>query len=50
MVYLVAGIFAFFCVAIIIYVIKVYREDKKNGPKNGYRITDDKDDDYLYRR
>jgi hypothetical protein len=48
MVYIAAGIFALFCVAIIIYVIKIYREDKKTGPKKGYRIDDD--DDLPYRR
>ncbi len=43
MVYFVAGFFALFCVVIIVYVIRVYREDKKNGPKKGYRLDDDDD-------
>lgn len=49
MVYFVAGIFAVFCIGIIIYVVKVYREDKKSGMNNGSRFDDD-DDDFLYRR
>ncbi len=49
MVYLVAGIFGVFCIGIIIYVIKIYKEDKKTGPKKGFQIDDDDDDDFLYR-
>jgi len=43
MVYFVAGLFAIFCIGVMIYVVKVYKEDKKNRPKSGYRIDDDDD-------
>ncbi|MBK6992905.1 MAG: hypothetical protein IPH34_14240 [Chitinophagaceae bacterium] len=29
MVYIVAGLFAIFCIGVMIYVVKVYKEDKK---------------------
>lgn len=44
MIYIVSGLFALFCIAIIIYVIKVYRADKKEG------FRSDNDDDDLIRR
>jgi hypothetical protein len=51
MVYIVAIFFAVLCIGIIIYVIKVYKEDKKTGPQDGFRFDDDDDDDdFLYRR
>ncbi len=40
MVYIVAGLFAIFCIGIIVYVIRVYRSDKKEG----YRFKNENDD------
>jgi hypothetical protein len=48
MVYIVAAVFALFCIGVIIFVIKVYREDKSLGPKKGQKFDDD-EDDFLYR-
>lgn len=46
--YIVAGIFAVFCIGVIIFVIRVYKENKKLGPKKGQRFDDDYDD-YPFR-
>lgn len=43
MVYIAAILLALFCIGIIIYVVKVYREDKKTRPKTGYHLDDDDD-------
>jgi len=42
--YIVAGILALFCIAVIIFVIKVYKENKKMVPKKRIRFDDDEDD------
>jgi len=42
--YIVAGILALFCIAVIIFVIKVYKENKKMIPKKSLRMDDDEDD------
>lgn len=42
--YIVGGVFAVFCMAVIIFVIRVYKENKKLGPQKGQHIDDDEDD------
>ncbi len=42
--YIVAAVFAVFCIAVIIFVIRVYKENKKLGPKKGQRFDDDEDE------
>jgi hypothetical protein len=45
--YIVAGILAMFCVTVIIFVIRVYKENKKIIPKKSKRIIDDGGDPFL---
>ena len=45
--YIVAGVFAVFCIAVIIFVIRVYKENKKMSPKKGQRIDDNEDDIFF---
>lgn len=48
MVYIVAAVFALFCIGVIIFAIRVYREDKSSlNPKKDQKYDDD--DDFLYR-
>jgi hypothetical protein len=48
MVYIVAGVFALFCIMVTIFVIRVYKENKKFGPKKGEYLDDD-DDELQFR-
>ena len=47
--YIVAGVFAVFCIAVIIFVILVYKENKKLGPQKGQGFDDDEDDIFFSR-
>lgn len=41
MAYIVAGIFAIFCTAAIIFSIRVYKENRKMGPQKDARQDED---------
>ena len=42
--YIVAGVFAVFCIAVVIFVIRVYKENKKLDPQKRQGFDDDEDD------
>jgi hypothetical protein len=41
MAYIVAGIFAIFCTAVIVFGLRVFKENRKMGPKKNDRKDDD---------
>lgn len=41
MVYIVAGVIILFCILVILYAYRVYKENKQLGPKKGQRFDDD---------
>jgi hypothetical protein len=42
--YIAAGVFAIFSIAVIIFVIRVYKENKNLDLQKGQRIDDDEDE------
>lgn len=42
--YIVGGVLVVFCIGVITFVIRVYKENKKLEPQKGQHIDDDEDD------
>ena len=43
MVYIVSGIIIVFCIVVILFAIRIYKENRKLGPKKGEFFDDDDD-------
>lgn len=44
---IVTGVLALFCIAVIIFVVRVYKENKKLVPRERHRFDEEEDDHFL---